>query len=100
MPVSMDVQSAISQRYAQLAAAVTHDPTQERAVLGPHFKDRAHAKLVTFEYDPLTVLVQKIVVRGKRLEVHAQYVGVHGHNTNTVDHWAQIDGNWVLLDRN
>lgn len=100
MPVSMEVQSAIAQQYAALGSAVTHDPTQENTVLAPHFHDRAHEKLATFEYDPLTVLVEKIVVQGNRLEVHAQYVGVHGHNVRTVDHWIMIDGAWRLLDRN
>lgn len=99
MAVSADVQSAISQRYAQLGSAVTHDPTQEHRVLATNFKDRAHVKLASFEYDPLTVLVQKIVLRGDEVEVHAQYVGVHGHNTNTVDHWILIDGAWFLVDR-
>ncbi|HTX57410.1 MAG TPA: hypothetical protein VMD47_09975 [Candidatus Acidoferrales bacterium] len=99
MPVSADVQSAITQRYAELGDAVTHDPTQERDVLAPEFKDRARMKLATFEYDPLTVVVQKIVVKGNGLEVHAEYVGVHGHNVNTVDHWVKRDGQWYLVDR-
>lgn len=100
MPVSIAVQSEIAQRYAVLGSAITHDPTQEQAVLAPHFHDRARVKLSTFEYDPLTVLVRKIAVDGSRLEVHAQYVGVHGHNADTIDHWAKIDGQWRLLDRN
>jgi hypothetical protein len=100
MPVSMEVQSAISQRYAQLGNAVTHDPSQERGILAPHFRDHARLKLATFDYDPLTVIVQKIVMQGDRLEVHAEYVGVHGHNANTVDHWISISGQWLLLDRN
>jgi hypothetical protein len=100
MPVSADVQSAISQRYAALGAAVTHDPTQEKNVLAPQFHDRAKMKLASFNYDPLTVIVQKIVLSGDKLEVHAEYVGVHGHNANTVDHWILIDGTWYLVDRN
>ena len=100
MPVPMAIQSAISQRYAQLGDAVTHDPAQEQAVLAPHFHDRARLKLSSFEYDALTVLVEKIVVVGKRLEVHAQYVGVRGHNAHTIDHWVMIDGQWRLADRN
>ncbi|MGB6985293.1 MAG: hypothetical protein WBD74_04860 [Candidatus Aquilonibacter sp.] len=99
MPVSADVQSSISQRYAALGNAVTHDPTQEQRVLATNFKDRAKVKLSSFEYDPLTVVVQKIVLSGDKLEVHAEYVGVHGHNTNTVDHWILIDGTWYLVDR-
>jgi len=99
MPVSTDVQLAITQRYGQLANAVTHDPTQERAVLAPRFKDRSKFKLASFEYDPLTVVVQKIVRSGDKAEVHAQYVGVHGHNVNTVDRWISIDGVWYLVDR-
>jgi hypothetical protein len=100
MPVSADVQSAIAQRYAQLGSAVTHDPTQEQRVFATDFKDRAPVKLSTFEYDPLTVVVQKIVLNGDSVEVHAEYVGVHGHNTKTVDHWILIDGAWFLVDRN
>lgn len=96
----MDVQSSISQRYAELGDAVTHDPTQEERVLATDFKDHAKVKLKSFEYDPLTVVVQKIVLHGDALEVHAQYVGVHGHNSNTVDHWILIDGAWFLTDRN
>jgi hypothetical protein len=96
----MDVQSAISQRYAELGNAVTHDPTQEQRVLATDFKDRAHVKLATFEYNPLTVVVQKIVLQGDEVEVHAEYVGVHGHNITTVDHWILIDGAWFLTDRN
>ncbi|HTU68728.1 MAG TPA: hypothetical protein VMF11_00275 [Candidatus Baltobacteraceae bacterium] len=100
MPVPMEVQSTIAQRYAQLGNAVTHDPTQEASVLAPHFKDRARMKLATFEYDPLTVLVRKIVLHGNRLEVYAEYVGIHGHSTNTIDRWIKIAGEWRLLDRN
>jgi hypothetical protein len=99
MAVSADVQLAISQRYAQLGNAVTHDPSQEQRVLATDFKDHSKVKLKTFEYDPLTVVVQKIVRNGAVVEVHAQYVGVHGHNVNTVDHWILIDGAWYLTDR-
>lgn len=99
MPVSADVQSSIAQRYAQLGAAVTHDPTQEQRVLATNFTDHAKLKLSSFEYDPLTVVVQKIVMTGDKLEVHAEYVGMHGHNANTVDHWILIDGAWYLVDR-
>jgi hypothetical protein len=99
MPITADIQSTIAQRYAELGNAVTHDPSQERSVLAPHFNDRAHVKLSTFEYDPLTVVVQKIRMNGNRLEVHAQYVGVHGHNAVTIDHWSMIDGEWRLVDR-
>jgi hypothetical protein len=99
MPVPIDVQLAISQRYAELGNAVTHDPSQEQRVLASNYKDRAKVKLKSFEYDPLTVVVQKIVLHGDAVEVHAQYVGVHGHNANTVDHWILIDGAWFLTDR-
>jgi hypothetical protein len=100
MPVSADTQAAIAQRYAQLGMAVTNDPSQERSVLAPHFQDRARMKLSSFDYDPLTVVVQKIVVSPNGLEVHAEYVGLHGHNATTIDHWIDIDGVWRLLDRN
>ncbi len=100
MPITADVQSTIAQRYAALGAAVTHDPTQEKTVLAPHFNDSAKAKLSSFEYNPLTVVVQKIVMQGNTLEVHAEYVGVHGHNANTVDHWILINGAWYLVSRN
>ncbi|HUA09726.1 MAG TPA: hypothetical protein VMA98_10665 [Candidatus Acidoferrales bacterium] len=100
MAVSAEVQSAIAQQYAALGSAVTHDPSQEQSVLAPHFRDRAREKLSSFEYDALTVLVEKIVMHGDRLEVHAQYVGVHGHDAQTIDHWIKIDGQWRLLDRN
>jgi len=100
MPVSADVQAAIAQRYAALGNAVTHDPSTEGDVLAPHFKDHSKQKLGSFEYDPLTVVVQKIVWKGNRLEVHAEYVGVHGHNVQSVDQWMRIDGEWRLLDRN
>ena len=96
----MDVQSAISQRYAQLSESITrgnHDA--ENAILGPHFADRAKVKLDSFEYNPLTVVVQKITPTGSALVVEAEYVGVHGHNATTVDRWIQVDGNWVLVSR-
>ena len=101
MPVSADVQAAISQRYAQLADSITHaNAAEEKAILAPHFVDRAKMKLGSFEYDPLTVLVQKIVVTGGgRLTVHAEYVGVHGHNATTVDVWQKKDDDWILLSR-
>jgi hypothetical protein len=95
----VDVQSAISERYAELGNAVTHDPTQEQTVLASDFKDRAKVKLSSFEYDPLTVVVQKISQQGDEITVHAEYVGVHGHNSSTVDHWILIDGAWFLTDR-
>jgi hypothetical protein len=99
MPVSMDVQSTISQRYAQLSNAVTHDPPQERSVLAPHFADNAKFKLSTFEYDPLTVIVQRIDSRPDGLYVRAEYVGIHGHNEVTLDHWQNVAGTWVLAAR-
>jgi hypothetical protein len=98
MPVSADVQSAITLRYAQLGNAVLRDPAQERNVLAPDFHDRARMKVSSFNYQPLTVVVEKIVKQGDRLEVHAQYVGIHGHNAEAVDHWQLIDGQWLLTD--
>ena len=99
MPVSADVQSTISQRYAQLSSAVTHDPTQERGVLSPHFNDAAKLKLSTFEYDPLTVVIQRIDSRPDGLYVRAEYVGLHGRNEVTLDHWQMVGGQWVLAAR-
>ena len=99
MPVSMDVQSAISQRYVQLANAVTHDPPSERAVISPNFNDAAKLKLSSFEYDPLTVVVQRIDARPDGLYVRAEYVGIHGHNEVTLDHWKMVAGAWVLAAR-
>ncbi len=99
MPVSMDVQSTISQRYAQLSNAVTHDPTQERSVLSRRFNDAAKFKLTSFEYDPLTVIVQRIDSHPDGLYVRAEYVGIHGHNEVTVDHWQMVSGQWVLTAR-
>jgi len=99
MPVTADVQLAITQRYTQLTNAVTHDPGAEKALLAPHFRDGARFKLGSFEYEPLTVVVQKIVRHGDRLEIHAQYVGVHGHNANVIDRWIAIGGEWYLLAR-
>jgi hypothetical protein len=100
VPVAPDVQAAISQRYAQLATAVLNgDKAAESAVLAPHFRDRAKITLASFEYDPLTVMVEKMDVRGPRLEVHAKYVGVHGHTVETIDYWQKIDGAWRLSQR-
>jgi hypothetical protein len=99
MPVPMDVQSAISQRYAQLGNAVTHNPSQERGLLAPHFNDAAKMKLSSFQYDPLTVIVQRIDSHPDGLYVRAEYVGVHGHNEVTVDHWQMVGGQWVLAAR-
>jgi hypothetical protein len=99
MPVSMDVQSAISQRYAQLSNAVTHDPSLERGVVSPHFNDAAKLKLSTFWYEPLTVVVQRIDSRPDGLYVRAEYVGIHGHNEVTIDHWQLLGAQWVLAAR-
>ena len=100
MPISADVQIAVSQRYAQLADAITHGHEDvEHVMLAPQFADRAKIKLATYEYDPLTVLVQKIQVNGHAMTVHAQYVGVHGNHENTVDRWLLLDGAWRLAQR-
>lgn len=101
MSVTADVQAAISQRYAQLADSVTHGKQDvEKTILAPHFADRAKIKLTSFEYDPLTVVVQKITAGGSgTLTVHAEYVGVHGHNSTTVDVWQKKADDWVLVSR-
>jgi hypothetical protein len=100
MPISVDVQATISQRYAQLADSVTHGKrTVEKAMLGPGFYEHTKAKLETFEYDPLTVIMQKITVSGDAILVRAEYVGIHGHNAVTVDRWVQSNGDWVLASR-
>ncbi len=91
---------AVSQRYAQLADAVTHGHDgAEQAMLAPHFADRAKIKLTAYEYDPLTVLVETIHVNGRAMTVHAQYVGVHGKHENTVDRWLLLGGAWRLAQR-
>ena len=100
MAISADLQATISQRYAQLAAAVMNgDNPTEQSLLAPKFADRAPSKLSSFEYDALTIIVRKIDADGNLLVVHASYYGVHGHTTNSLDHWARIDGVWRLLDR-
>ncbi len=98
--VSIDTQAAIAQRYAELATAMQHGDTRdERAILAPRFVDRGHPRLATFELDPLAVMVQKIVVlRDGSLEVHAHYVGWHGHNANAVDRWVRLRGVWRLAE--
>lgn len=100
MPVSADVQIAVSQRYMQLADSITHGHVDaERELLAPHFSDRAKIKLAAYEYDPLTVLVQTIHVDGRTMIVHAQYVGVQRKHENTVDRWLLLDGSWRLAQR-
>ena len=100
MPVSPDVQIVVSQRYEQLADSITHGrDVDERAILAPHFSDAAKIKLAAYEYDPLTVLVQKIIVDGRMMTVHADYVGVHGKHENTVDRWLLLEGAWRLTQR-
>jgi hypothetical protein len=95
----MNVQYAITQRYGQLTDAITHDPSGEKAVLAPNFSDRSKAKLNSFEYDPVTVLVQKMSAQPDGVYVNAEYVGVHGHNVTTVDHWEFMNGQWFLVSR-
>ena len=100
MPVSVDVQMAISQRYIALTDSITHGREgAERAVLAPHFTDHAKLKLLDYEYDPLTVLVQKISAQGNQLVVRAQYVGVGQRHENTVDRWILMSGEWKLAQR-
>lgn len=100
MPISADAQLAISQRYAQLADSITHGHEEaEQSILAPHFSDRAKEKLAAYQYDPLTVKVQKIQVNGTWMVVHAQYVGVQGKHETTVDRWLLLDGAWRLAQR-
>ena len=100
MPVSADVQMAISQRYIALTDSITHGHEDvERAILAPHFSDHAKLKLLDYEYDPLTVLVQKIDAHGNQLVVHAQYVGVGKHHENAIDRWILIGCEWKLAQR-
>lgn len=100
MAVSADIQNTISQRYIALTDSITHGHEDvERAILAPHFHDGAKLKLSDYEYDPLSVLVQKVSVVGKTLVVHVQYVGVGTRHENTVDRWRLIDGVWKLVDR-
>ena len=98
MPVSIDTQAAIADRYSDLASAMQHgDTNAEFAILSPHFVDRSQVKLASFELDPLAVMVQKIVaLRDGSIEVHARYVGWHGHDANAVDRWVRIGGAWRL----
>jgi len=91
---------AVSQRYAQLAESIAHGHDDvERELLAPHFSDKAKLKLSVYEYDPLTVLVQKIQVHGGTMIVHAQYVGVQGRHEVTVDRWLLLGGAWRLAQR-
>ena len=99
MPVSKDAQSAISQRYAQLSNAVTHDPTQERGILSPHFNGTAKMRISTFDYDPLTVIVQRIESRPDGLYVHAEYMSASMATMKTVGHWQMVGGQWAFAAR-
>jgi hypothetical protein len=99
VPVTVDVQSAITQRYGELTNAITHDPAAEKSVLAPNFTDASKAKLSSFEYDPVTVVVQKMSVEGSAVLVTAQYVGIHGHNVATIDRWVFLNGKWYLAAR-
>jgi hypothetical protein len=100
MPVSADVQMTISQRYIALTDSITHgNEVAERAMLAPHFTDHAKLKLLQYEYDPLTVLVQKITSNGNQLIVHAQYVGIGKHRENAIDRWTLVNGEWKLAQR-
>jgi hypothetical protein len=100
VPVTADVQAAISRRYIALTDSITHGHEDaERAMLAPHFSDHAKLKLSIYEYDPLTVLMQKMSMSGNTLIVHVQYVGVGKRRENAIDRWTLIDGVWKLLDR-
>ncbi len=96
--VGIATQAAIAERYADLATAMQHgDTAAECAILAPRFHDRAAVKLASFDLDPLAVMVQKIVqLRDGSLEVHARYVGRHGHDATAIDRWVRIDGVWRL----
>ena len=102
MAVPPQVQNTIAQSYAVLADSITHNkPAVEKSILAPHFSDGAKIKLAVYEYDPLTVLVQKIDPHGSGvLIVHAQWVGIGKNHENTVDRWLLVDGSWRLAQRN
>ena len=100
MPVPVDVQGAITERYSELANSITHaelgiDPH----VLAKHFVDRSKMKLASFDYDPLTVVVQRMTSSGNAVIVRAEYVGVHGHNVVSTDVWERQGLDWVLVSR-
>ena len=98
--VSQDVQIAVSQRYATLANAITHGQTGvEQSLLEKGFTDRAKLKLSSYEYDPLTILVQRIDDRGNTMRVKAYYVGVNGRSEVTMDRWLLVNGSWRLTER-
>jgi hypothetical protein len=100
MPVAPDVQAAITQRYAQLSAAMSNgDEAAESAVLAPHFHDRAKIKLASFEYARITVMVTSIATVPGGCTVHATYDSENGEKQTTIDHWLKINGRWRLLDR-
>lgn len=98
--VSPELQMAVSQRYVRLANAITHaENGGEKQLLAPHFRDRAKIKLSAYEYDPLTVLVQRVRVHGNEMIVKAYYVGVHGKSEVTFDRWLLVNGSWRLAER-
>ncbi|HET9029816.1 MAG TPA: hypothetical protein VFN49_06535 [Candidatus Aquilonibacter sp.] len=91
----------MSQTYATLADSITHNKPQiEKSILAPRFTDRAKIKLNVYEYDPLTVLVEKIDAKSQTtLVVHAQWVGIGKNRENTVDRWLRMNGSWRLVER-
>jgi hypothetical protein len=100
MPISADVQSAITARYGQLTDAITHQPSAERAVLTPHFTDHTLLKIPQFEYNPVTVVIVKISQQSDGVYVSSQWVGVGKTNEYSVDHWVKgADGQWYLASR-
>ena len=102
MAVPAQVQSTISQTYATLADSITHNkPAVEKSILAPKYIDHASLKLNVYQYDPLTVLVQKVDAQGSTmLVVHAQWVGIGKNHENTVDRWSLMNGSWRLVERN
>lgn len=98
--VSAGVQQAIAQRYAQLADSITHGKQAvEKSIVAPQLIDRGKIKLGAYEYDPLTVLVQRVNRHGAGIVVKASYVGVRGRNEVTFDRWLLVDGTWRLMER-
>lgn len=100
MAVPAQVQSMLTQSYAALADSITHNkPDVERSILASGYRDRATIKLDAYEYDPLTVVVQKIQANGTTMIVHAQWVGIGKNRENTIDRWLLLDGTWRLAER-
>ena len=103
MPVPPVTQMTFTQRYAALAASITHGKTDvEKSILAPHFQDHGKIRLGEYEYDPLTVQVLAIEPQKGTYGflIHARYVGVNGKTEDTVDRWLAFDGALRLAERN